>query len=78
MTALALTGFPRRIGIYLAEMYPVFQRLALAALIYGALAVFAGHEGTQGRSDGVAEEGAGGVVEDGRVGWVPVGAVGTV
>lgn len=42
MTALALTGFPRRMGIYLAEMYPVFQRLALAALIYGALAVFAG------------------------------------
>ncbi|MEE8516190.1 MAG: UbiA family prenyltransferase [Alphaproteobacteria bacterium] len=42
MTALALTGFPRRMGIYLAEMYPVFQRFALAALIYGALAVFAG------------------------------------
>ncbi len=41
MTTLALTGFAGRMRIYLNEMYPVRQRLALAAVIYLAIATFA-------------------------------------
>ena len=43
MNALALTGFARRMRVYLIEMYPVPERLALAVLIYVAIAAFASH-----------------------------------
>lgn len=43
MTAQALNGFPRRMSLYLSEMYPVPQRMALAVLVYMAIAAFAGH-----------------------------------
>ncbi len=43
MNALALTGFARRMRVYLAEMYPVPERLALAVLVYVAIAAFASH-----------------------------------